>query len=64
MQAMSHAGFIVAAYAVAVVIVGALVAWVALDYRAQRRTLAELETRGFTRRSDRASDSARAGGKA
>jgi len=36
-----HAGFIVAAYAVAALVVVALVIWVALDYRAQRRALAE-----------------------
>jgi heme exporter protein D len=38
-----HAGFIVAAYATAVLVVAALIAWVIADYRAQRRTLAELE---------------------
>ena len=43
--------FIVAAYAAAVVVVGGLIAWVLLDHRAQRRTLADLEARGVTRRS-------------
>jgi heme exporter protein D len=51
MQAVNHLGFIVAAYAVSVAVVGALIAWVTLDYRAQRRTLADLETRGIARRS-------------
>jgi heme exporter protein D len=51
MAAVPHMGFIVAAYAVAVAIVGALIAWVMLDYRAQRRTLAELDKSGVTRRS-------------
>jgi heme exporter protein D len=51
MAAMNHMGFIVAAYAVTVIIVGALIAWVMLDYRAQRRSLAELDKRGVTRRS-------------
>ncbi len=51
MTAINHLGFIVAAYAAAIVVVGALVAWVALDYRVQRRTLADLERRGFSRRS-------------
>ncbi|HEV2000860.1 MAG TPA: heme exporter protein CcmD [Xanthobacteraceae bacterium] len=41
-----HAGFIVAAYATAVVVIGALVAWVVLDHRAQARALAELEAKG------------------
>ena len=48
-----HAGFIVAAYAVAVLVVAALIGWVALDHRAQRRRLARLEAHGVTRRSDR-----------
>ena len=37
MGTANHMGFIVAAYAATVVIVGALIAWVTLDYRAQRR---------------------------
>jgi heme exporter protein D len=51
MQAATHAGFIVAAYASACGIVGALLAWVMVDYRAQLRNLAELEKQGITRRS-------------
>jgi heme exporter protein D len=46
-----HAAFIVAAYAVALVVVLGLIAWVAADHRAQRRLLAELEADGVTRRS-------------
>ncbi len=46
-----HADFIVAAYAVTVFVVAALVAWVVLDYSAQRRILGDLEERGATRRS-------------
>jgi len=51
MAAINHIGFIAAAYAAAVIVVGALVAWVMLDYRAQRRTLADLERAGVSRRS-------------
>ena len=51
MQAANHMGFIVAAYAAAAAVVVALIAWVALDYRAQTRRLADLEMRGVTRRS-------------
>jgi len=47
-----HAAFIVAAYAAAVIVLGGVIAWVLLDYRAQRRKLADLEARGMTRRSD------------
>ena len=36
-----------------VFVVAALVAWVVLDYSAQRRILGDLEERGVTRRSQR-----------
>jgi heme exporter protein D len=48
-----HAAFIIAAYAVAVAVVVALIGWVALDNRAQRRELAKLAARGATRRSEK-----------
>ena len=51
MHAATHIGFIIAAYATAVVVVGGLTAWVTLDYRVQLRALASLEKRGITRRS-------------
>lgn len=47
-----HAAFIVTSYAAAVVILGGLIAWVLLDYRAQLRKLASFEKRGVTRRSE------------
>jgi heme exporter protein D len=52
MELGPHASFIVAAYAVAVLVVVVLIAWVLADYAAQRRRLAALEARGVTRRSD------------
>jgi heme exporter protein D len=48
-----HAGFIVAAYAVATIVVAALIVWIIADHRAQRRILADLEKHGVARRSDR-----------
>jgi heme exporter protein D len=51
MDATNHLAFIVASYAAAVVIIGGLTAWIALDYRVQRRTLIDLDMRGVTRRS-------------
>jgi len=51
MEAGNHIGFIVAAYAAAVAVVGGLTAWVMLDYRAQRRTLADLDAKGLVRRT-------------
>ena len=53
MQATAHIGFILAAYGAGVVVIVALIAWVMLDYRLQRRILAELETKGVSRRSAR-----------
>jgi len=51
-----HADFIVASYAVTTFVVAALIAWVLLDYAAQRRILGNLEDRGVTRRSRRTKD--------
>jgi len=48
-----HAAFIIAAYVVAVMVIAALIAWIMLDHRAQKRRLDALEARGVTRRSDR-----------
>jgi heme exporter protein D len=48
-----HAGFIVIAYGLAILLVGAMMAWVVVDHRRQLRSLAELEARGVTRRSPR-----------
>ena len=47
-----HAAFIVTAYAAAVLVIAALIAWVTADYDAQRRMLGEFEARGVRRRSD------------
>jgi heme exporter protein D len=46
-----HADFIIAAYAVAIVIVASIIVWVVIDHRHQSRILADLESRGVTRRS-------------
>jgi heme exporter protein D len=51
MQAANHLDFIVASYVAGLVIVGALIAWVMVDFRLQRRAVADLEMRGLTRRS-------------
>ncbi len=52
MTLTSHFHFILAAYGAAILILGALIAWVVLDYRALKRTLAGFEDEGVTRRSD------------
>jgi heme exporter protein D len=46
-----HWAFIVWAYALAIAAIAALVAWIVIDYRAQLKTLADLEARGLRRRS-------------
>jgi len=51
MEAVNHLPFIVASYAAAGAVIGGLIAWVAFDFRAQRRALTDLETRGAVRRS-------------
>jgi heme exporter protein D len=48
-----HAAFIVSAYAVAVSIIAAMIAWVLIDHRRQMRILSDLEAHGVSRRSDR-----------
>jgi heme exporter protein CcmD len=54
MTLASHFDFILAAYGATVVILGTLIVWVMLDYRALKRTLADFEDEGVTRRSDTA----------
>jgi heme exporter protein D len=51
MQATAYIGFIGAAYGASIIVIGALIAWVTLDYRMQRRILAEFEAQGVSRRS-------------
>ena len=46
-----YAGFIIAAYAVALAVVLGLVGWIIVDHRAQMRTLHDLERSGVWRRS-------------
>lgn len=47
----SHASFIVAAYSAAALVLTALIAWIALDYRTLTRKLEDYEKRGMTRGS-------------
>lgn len=44
-----HAAFIVWAYVMAALVIAALIGWVALDHRAQKRHLEDLEARGIKR---------------
>jgi heme exporter protein D len=51
MEAINHFPYIAGSYAAAVVVIAALIGWVTLDFRAQRRALLNLEMRGIARRS-------------
>jgi len=46
-----HASFIWSAYGIVVLVIGGLIAWLAVDGREQERRLAELAARGVKRRS-------------
>jgi heme exporter protein D len=48
-----HAAFIVAAYAIVIVVVALLIGWVVADYWRQRTILRSLESSGVQRRSAR-----------
>jgi heme exporter protein D len=48
-----YASFIVTSYLAATLVVMALIAWIAIDYRRQKQRLHELEASGVTRRSGR-----------
>lgn len=52
-----HAAFIWTAYAAVALGIGALIAWVIVDGRRQRRALKALEAQGVRRRSARERDS-------
>jgi heme exporter protein D len=45
--------FIVTSYVVVFTVVTLLIAWIAIDYRRQKKRLSELETGGIVRRSAR-----------
>jgi heme exporter protein D len=47
-----HATFIVASYVATGFILALLIGWITAENRALKRTLAEFESRGITRRSD------------
>jgi heme exporter protein D len=49
---MTHAGYILAAYAVAALVIGVLVVRASLEYRGLKASLARLEARGARRRSE------------
>jgi heme exporter protein D len=52
-----YAAFVISSYAIAAVVVLALTVWVVADHRRQQASLADLEARGVTRRSQREASS-------
>ncbi len=49
----AHALYVTAAYAISILALAGLVAWILLDQHARKREMAELEASGAKRRSDR-----------
>jgi heme exporter protein D len=47
-----HATFIIASYAASAFILALLIGWIVAENRVLKRTLADLDARGITRRSD------------
>jgi heme exporter protein D len=47
-----HADFIILAYLAAIVVIGALIGWIAFDYAAQQRILDAFDERGVRRAGD------------
>lgn len=54
-----YAPFIVTSYLAVALVVAVLIAWVALDYRSQKRRLRDLERSGVVRRSGRSTTDTR-----
>lgn len=50
----AHALYVSAAYGASVIVLAALIGWILLDDRARKRELAELNSEGIRRRSDKA----------
>ena len=48
-----YASFVVTAYLAAAIVLAALIGWIVLDYRNQKRRLRELDESGVVRRSGR-----------
>jgi len=57
-----HATFIIASYAASAFILALLIGWIVMENRALKRTLADFESRGITRRSDERKVAARKSG--
>jgi heme exporter protein D len=52
-----YAAFVISSYAIAAAVVLALIVWVVADHRRQQASLADLEAKGVTRRSQRETSS-------
>lgn len=51
-----HAGYILAAYAITFVVIGALIVWVRVDGRARQNELEAMRRRGLRRRAREGDD--------
>ncbi|RVC58154.1 MAG: heme exporter protein CcmD [Mesorhizobium sp.] len=52
----AHALYVMAAYAITVLVLAGLIGWVLIDQRGRKRDLAELEAAGVRRRSDKSAE--------
>jgi heme exporter protein CcmD len=48
-KAMTHLGYIIAAYVAAAIVLGGMIAWVTIDLSAQKRKLERIEAEGGRR---------------
>jgi heme exporter protein D len=48
---MNHVAFVSSAYGIAFLVLAGIALWLAVDHRARKRELADLEARGVRRRS-------------
>ncbi len=48
---MNHVAFVSSAYGIAFFVLAGIALWLAVDHRARKRELADLEARGVRRRS-------------
>lgn len=54
----THSTFIVASYAITILVALGLIVWIRIDFKRQKRVLGELERRGVSRRSAKNPDKA------
>lgn len=49
---MTHLGYVLASYGISAFVLAAVIGWILVDQRVQKRAMTELEAQGIRRRSD------------